>query len=234
MKRTNRKKWWNFILSIFKIFKRKPKFVLLGDKLEDQSIYLCNHVGASGPLTLELYFPKLFRSWGTYEMNEGMKERFKYLSTTYFHQKKHLPKFLAFFISIFATPLMTLFYKGIRLISTYKDIRLVNAFKQSFETLDKNESIVIFPEDSSNGYFEHLTKYFPGFVMLAEKSYARGDDLLIYNMYYQKKNNIIVVDNPIRYSEIKKWNLSREEVAEKFRVRANELGEMKFNKKELK
>ena len=67
--------------------------------------------------------------------------------------------------------------------------------------------------------------------MLGEKCYERGMDLLIYNMYYQKKNNTLVVDKPIRYSEIKKWNLSREEVAEKFKDRANELGKMKFDKK---
>lgn len=126
---------------------------------------------------------------------------------------------------------MAIFYKGINLISTYKDIRLFNTFKQSFKTLDNKESIIIFPEDSSNGYFEHLTKYFPGFFMLGEKCYERGLDLLIYNMYYQKKNNNLVVDKPIRYSEIKNWNLSREEVAEKFKYRANELGKMKFDKK---
>lgn len=229
MQRNNRKKWWCFILNILQIFKRKPKFIILGEELEDQAIYLCNHVGASGPLTLELYFPKLFRFWGTHEMNEGMKNRFKYLSTIYFHQKKHLPKFLAFFISIFATPVMTIFYKGIRLISTYTDARLVNTFKQSFEVLDQKQSIIIFPEDSSKGYYAHLTKYFAGFVKLAEKSYQRGQDLLIYNMYYQKKKNIIVVDQPIKYSEIKMWNLSKEEIAEKFRTRANELGEMEFD-----
>lgn len=234
MQRTNRKKWWRFIMVFLRIFKRKPKFIVLGDKLEDQAIYLCNHVGASGPLTLELYFPKLFRFWGTYEMNEGMGKRFKYLSTTYFHQKKHLPKFLAFVVAIFATPFMTIFYKGIRLISTYPDARLINTFKQSYEVLDQNQSIIIFPEDSSKGYFEHLTKYFAGFVKLADKCYARGQDLLIYNMYYQKKNKLIVIDQPIRYSEVKAWNLTKEEIAEKFRCRANELGEMKFDKETKK
>ena len=91
-----------------------------------------------------MYFPKQFRFWGTHEMNEGIKEEFKYLSTIYFHQKKHLPKFLAFFIAIFASPVMAIFYKGINLISTYKDIRLLNTFKQSFKTLDNKESIIIF------------------------------------------------------------------------------------------
>ena len=79
-----------------------------------------------------------------------------------------------FFIAIFASPVMAIFYKGINLISTYKDIRLLNTFKQSFKSLDNKESIIIFPEDSSNGYFEHLTKYFPGFFMLGEKCYERG------------------------------------------------------------
>lgn len=72
MKKTNRKKWWNSILSILRIFKRKPKFIFLEGEFQDQAIYLCNHFGASSPLTLEIYFPKQFRFWGIHEMDEGI------------------------------------------------------------------------------------------------------------------------------------------------------------------
>ena len=91
----NRTKSWRFVKCILRLFKKKPSFVFLGEEFSDQSIYLSNHVGAKGPLTLELYFPKLFRFWGIHNMNEGFISRFKYLSTTYFHEKKHLCKFSA-------------------------------------------------------------------------------------------------------------------------------------------
>ena len=53
-------------------------------------------------------------------------------------------------------------------------------------------------------------------------------DLQIYNMYYQRKKRNVIVDKPIKYSELAAMNLSKEEIVEMFRVRANELGQMEF------
>lgn len=227
----NRSFAWRIVRCFLKLFKRKPKFIFLGEGFKDQAICLSNHVGAHGPLVLELYFPKLFRFWGIHNMNEGARARFKYLSTIYFHEKKHLPKFLAFFISIFATPVMGIFYLGIRLLSTYNDPRLVKTFHKSLEVLKKGQNIIIFPENSSDGYHDVLKEYFAGFYILAKKAYEKGMDLDIYNMYINKKKRIVVVDKPIKFSELLKLNKKKEEVAEMFKERANELGSMNFNVK---
>ena len=218
----NRSKTFEFFKRFLRIFKRKPKFVFLGEEFQENSIYLCNHAGASSPLTLELYFPLEMRFWGTHEMNEGFKERYKYLSNVYFHQKRHLPLWFSKFISIFATPFMGMFYKGIRLISTYTDGRLVTTIKKSLKLLfETNESLIIFPEDSSHGYYDFLKGFHPGFYALSKKALKDGKDLSIYLMYYQRINKRIIVDKPIKFSKLQEVNSDMRDVAEKYRLRAN-------------
>ena len=232
MKRKNRTSFWRFISCILRIFVRKPKFYFLGEEFSDQAIYLSNHVGAKVPLALELYFPKEFRFWGVHSMNDNFKERYHYLSVTYFHKKKHINKFLSKIIAVVATPILGIFYWGIRLLPTYNDARLIPTIRKSIDILNENQSIVIFPEDSSNGYHDVLTHYYSGFYLLAKKAYEKGIDLQIYNMYFHKKERVFVVDQPIKFSKLLSLNKSGDEIAEMFRVKANILGQMKDFKKE--
>lgn len=225
-KRNDRKLWFRCVKAVLKIFVRKPKFKFLGDEFTDQSIVLCNHIGMSGPLTNELYFPRNFRFWGTYEMNSGLKEVYKYLSTTYFHKKKHFKKGVAKLVSVVAAPVCNVFYKGIRLISTYPDHRFKNTINESLKTLKENKSLIIFPEDSSNGYFDKLTSFFAGFIVLAKTCLKRGLDLPIYVCYFRKKDKKYIVDKPILCSELLAQNLSRYELAKNICDRTNELGQM--------
>lgn len=224
--KSNRNIVWRGLKQVLKIFKRKPKFIFLGEEFCDQAIYLSNHVAAQGPLTYELYFPKLFRFWGIHNMTENFREKYKYLSTTYFHEKKHMNKFLAKFCAFFATPVMAVFYWGIDLLPTYQDGRLVKTIHKSINILENNQSIIIFPENSSDGYHDILKQYFSGFYLLAKKAFEKGMDLPIFNMYYQRKKRKVIVDKPIKFSELAELNLTKEEIAEMFRVRANELGQM--------
>lgn len=229
-KKKNRGRFFEAFKCFMRIFKRKPEFVFLGEEFVPSAIYLSNHVGATGPLTLELYFPFENRFWGTHEMNGTMKERYIYLSHTYFHQKKHLPLWFSKFIAIFATPFMTLFYKGIRLISTYSDGRMIITVKQSLKVIKEDkESIIIFPEDSSKGYFDILKAFHPGFYAFAKKCYKDGYDLPIYLMYYQRLNKRFIVDKPIMFSKLESINKNMYEVAELYKNRANQLALLNDN-----
>lgn len=230
MKVYTRSKPFNLFKSFLRIFVRKPKFIFLGDEFVDNAIYLSNHCGAKGPLSLELYFPKHFRYWGTYEMNSSFSKRFKYLYLTYFHQKKHICKFLSFLIAIPATPLLTIFYKGLNLISTYPDGRVYSTIKTSMQVLTKDKkSLIIFPENSSDGYHNVLKEFHPGFISIADICLRNNVDLPIYLMYYQKKKRTFIVDKPIMTSKMLESNLSAKEIAEKFKDRCNELGQMDLN-----
>lgn len=218
-----RKPFFKFIKKILKTFIKKPEMKIHED-LDEGSIFICNHVGATVPLKLELHFNRPFKFWGTFEMTYSYKERWRYLAHNYFYKKKHNPHWLAIVKATFAAPFVAMFYKGMQLIPTYEDHRLVNTIKYSINYLAQNKNIVIFPENSSDGYHEVLTEYFAGFLYLAKKFHQKTNrDIKIYNMYYRKHDNILIVDKSYRISDILTDSRSLTEIANEFKDRANNL-----------
>ena len=221
--KNNRKWWFRGLKNFLKIFIHKPKFIFLGDKPQKNCLILSNHAGAKGPLKAELYFKQPLRIWGTYEMNSGLKMVYKYLSETYYYQKHHWKKFFAKSFSLIAAPFANLFYKGLRLIPTYRDTRLRNTIKESVNAIKEGQKIIIFPEDSSQGYFDTLTKYFSGFAFLAKTCYKEGIDLDIFATYYKKSENVYIFDKPIKYSKCVDLGLTGDKLADEMCRRTNEL-----------
>ena len=221
--RMNRKWWFNGLKGFLKIFIRKPKFVFLGKVHEENTIILSNHVGASAPVLLELYFKQPFRFWGTHEMTEGLRSVYKYLSTTYLHDKKHFSKAGAKILAFFICPFVNLFYKGLKLIPTYRDTRLKKTMTESLTALKNKENIIIFPEDSSHGYFDDLTKFFPGFITLAKAYLKRGSDSYVQVIYYAKKHRTFIVDKSVKFSELVDRHANSDELAMTMCARANQL-----------
>ncbi len=220
----NRRPFFRFVKKIAKIFKRKPKFIYLGEKPNGATIYLSNHCAASGPITYELYLPTRFRMWGTYEMCGGFKMRWKYLNHVYFHQKKKYSKFVSFLLSTILTPIMALFYKGFRIIPTYPNSKFISTIKTSIEELNNNVNILIYPENSSDGYHDELTEYFGGFWTLAKKfNETSQKDISIVNMYFHKKSNTVIVANPKSFLKLSKEFSDSKAVAEFFLNDANKM-----------
>lgn len=224
-----KRKWWfRALKSIIRVSGRykKPEFIFLGEGFKNSSIILSNHEGTDSPLTLELYANKPIRMWGTHEMNSGLIKMYKYQTKVYYHEKKHWNLFLARLFCLIASPLTNLFYKGLNLISTYPDARFIKTLRQSMRALEEGDNVVIFPEDSTNGYLEELEGFHGGCVMLAETLYKRGIDVPIYVTYFRKKDLKYIVDKPVLYSELKKDGSTREEVAKKLLERCNKIGRL--------
>lgn len=220
----NRKLWFRVIKKILRLFIKKPVFVYLGEKPKNQSIILSNHVGASGPLKLELYFEGNFRFWGTHEMNDGLISTYKYLSYTYFHQKKGWNLVASRIFCLIAAPLLNLFYKGLRLIPTYNDVRLKNTLKTSLQEMQDGSNVIIFPEDSHDGYHDKLKGFYAGFSTLANLCLKHGIDTPVYLAYYNRHNKTFTFDKPILYSELKSLSLNKNQLSKKLLDRMNELG----------
>ena len=90
------------------------------------------------------------------------------------------------------------FYKGAGLIGTYRDGRQIGAIKRSIETLNHNVPVLIFPEQSDNGYSEVPQDIHAGFVLLSKSYYHRyNEDLPVYPSYYCKKRRKIVIGKPL-------------------------------------
>lgn len=222
------KGWFRFMKRLMLGRYKEPTFVYLGEKIGNGGIILSNHEGTDAPMSLELYLDRPIRMWGAHEMNSGVVELYKYQTRVYYHEKKHWNLHLARLFCLLASPLTNLFYKGLNLISTYRDMRFRKTIKESVSALKAGENIVIFPEDSAKGYLEELEGFFAGFVLLAEVCKKQGMDLPVYVAYFRKKDCTYIIDKPVLYSELSKNGETKEMIAKRLVERCNELGKMQF------
>ena len=222
----NRQLWFRNLCKVMKVAIKKSEFQYLGEEIQPGSIILSNHVGTSAPLALELYGPKNIRHWGAHEMNSGLIKLYKYQTKVYYHEKKHWNLFAARMFCLIASPLTNMFYKGLRLISTYRDHRLKHTIEESVEAIKSGESIIIYPEDSTKGYLDELEGFHAGFVLLAKTCLSKGIDVPIYVSYYNKKQKKYMIDKPVKYSELVEKYQTKEEICKALCVRCNELGKM--------
>ncbi len=228
-KQRPRRKWWfRGLLKLMKKRYPKPQFIYLGEEVQPGSLILSNHEGTDAPLSLEMYLGQNVTMWGAHEMNEGVVKMYQYQTRVYYHEKKHWNLHLARLFCLVASPLTNLFYKGLGLISTYRDQRFLKTIRESVAALKKGECVVIFPEDSSKGYLAELEGFYEGFVMLAEVCLKKGMDLPIYVTYFKKAQKQYIVDKPVLYSQLIANGETRKEVAKRLLERCNELGKMTF------
>ena len=204
--------WYRGMKQIMKVRYKQPQFIFLGEAPKDGSIILSNHEGTDAPMALEIYCQFPIRMWGTHEMNSGLIRMYKYQSRVYYHEKKHWNLHAARLFCLIASPLTNLFYKGLKLISTYKDARFLKTINQSLEAIKNGENIVIFPEKSPDGYEAELKDFYAGFLVFAQQCFKKGIDLPIYVSYYKKKERVYIFDKPILYSELKSKFETREEI----------------------
>ena len=228
-KKAKRKLYFRILKKIMKVRYKEPRFVYLGERFDKGALILSNHEGTDSPMSLEIYCDKHIRMWGSYEMNSGLAKLYKYQTEVYYHEKKHWNIHLARLFCILASPLTMLFYSGFDLISTYKDIRFTKTIRESIRALNSGDNIVVFPEDSTNGYLAELEGFHMGFVLLADICLRRGMDIPIYVSYFRKSDLTYIFDAPVNYSALKEMYNSREEIARYLCHRCNELGKMQLD-----
>ena len=224
-----RKPWFRFVKKIMRVFIKKTEFIYLDKKIEEPTIILSNHVGTAAPLAFELYGNLPFRFWGASEMNSGLVALYKYQTRVFYHEKKHWNLHLARLFCLIASPLTNMFYKGIDLISTYRDIHFTKTVSESIKTLDDGKSVIIFPEISDKGYLDVLEGFHCGFTVLGSILLKKNKDFPITVAYYRKSEKRYIVDKPVMLSELFKNGASREDIAKKLCDRCTELGQMKLD-----
>ena len=172
----------------------------------------------------EFSLPTRHATWGAYPMLGSYSMRFHYLRDIFYMQKNGVKKFKATLRAGFESIFSIFAYKGIKVIPSYPDARLMKTLQYSMQCLDNDIAVSVYPEDSDNGYFDEMTHFFPGFVMLADMYYKKsGEDLPVFPVYYGRKKKKIVVGKPLYVQDLVKQGLTRDEIAEKFRLEVNKL-----------
>ena len=166
---------------------------------------------------------------GVQTCSSDLIKLYRYQSKYYYAEKKHWNIHLARLFCLIASPLTWLFYAGFDLISTYDDARIVKTVRESVASLKNGENIVIYPEDSKNGYLEELEGFHEGFALLGDVCLKQGLDVPVYVSYFRKSDKTYIFDAPVMYSELKGKYKTRTEIARHLCDRCNELGRMYFD-----
>lgn len=213
-----------FLYFILKKIKKQPIIVNLNEHISERAIFVSNHSAANGPLTLSLYFPKPFRPWGIYYMCQGYKSRWKYLYYVFYQQKLKWGKVKSFIVATLFSIISGVVYRAMEVIPSYTDGRLKTSIKLSIAHLEQNQSVLIFPENSDDGYHKVLTHYNPGFVFLAEQFFKKHNiDVPIYTVYFSKADNALIIDEPKYIQPLIEKGMDKKAIAEIFKKRTNEL-----------
>ena len=217
-----------------KLFKKKVTFYHVGEKLPEGTFILSNHESTKGPLSWELFYDTKVRMMGNEEMNSGLIRMYKYQSKVYYYEKKHWNLFLSRIFCLLASPLTYFFYNGLQLISVRDGVSFKKTITDAVEVITKfKEHLVIYPEDSTNGYLKELEGFKHGFLLVCEYAYKKGYDLPIAVAYIDKEKNTGLVDEAVLYSKLLEEYKTRENIANALKDRCNELGRLdhtKYNK----
>lgn len=216
---------------ILKTFKKKVEVIkLFVEEYEETAMFICNHSGASGPMNLSIYFDEYFRPLGTFEMVGSYKERWNYLYYIFYQKKLKYNRIKSFILATLLAIISKILYNDIGLIPTYPDARFITTIRKSIEALKNKQSILIFPEDSSEEYATEIGKFLAGFIVIVRKFFEEtGIDLPIYPMYFSKLKGKIVVGEKEYIQPLVEKNLDNNEIAEYFKNKVNAYGKMIYN-----
>lgn len=216
------------VYSAFKLFMRmifrRPKIINLAGNIEKKSIILANHSNKSGPPCFDLFFPNKCVKWAAHEMFGNYKSRRTYLRDILYLKKCKASRARAVIMSTLFASVSQFVYKGMKMMPTYTDMRLSKTIKNSISCIDNDISVMVFPEDSNDGYKEVLTDFFPGFVLLADRYYKqKGEDLPIYPVYLHVKKRVMVIGKPIYMQELVAKGMDKFQIAKFYCDKVNEL-----------
>lgn len=215
---------------VFKIFKKvfrhifKAKVESMIEELPDKAIIVSIHAAKKGPTTISVNYPKFHAMWGHHGMLGGYIERYKYLRNVLYIQKMHKNKIIASLKATYEAAFSILIYKGMNVIGTYTDMQFLSTVRKSMAVLDDNASVVIFPEDSSEGYFDEIRHSFPGFVMLSATYYQKnGEDVPIIPAYISNKHRRFILGEPKYVREMERSGMTKQEIADNLGEEINKL-----------
>ena len=216
--------FFSFVKRILRLFYKKPKIVYEGDGIEQPSIIIANHVALKGPMINELYLPVPTVKWGAGEMLGNYKMRFNYLRNVFYIQKRGYNKARASFLATFSAMFSKFFYKGMNLVPTWHDTRLFKTITYSVDILCDGGSVLIFPENSDEGYKDVMTQFHAGFVTLAECYYKKTKtDVPVHPVYYDREKRILMIGESKFVKDYVNEGMGREQIAEEFRNLVNGL-----------
>ncbi len=214
---------------VFRLFKtiarpflRKPAFVNQNDYVPTDGILLGPHMWKKGPFYFTNFYPKKCAFMGASPMLGSYKERYRYLRNVFYIQKSHRSKFAATIKALFESIFSKFIYKGMHLIPSYEDIRLMQTISDIKGTMDNGLPVIIFPEDSSKGYQLVMNNLLEGYITIVKfLNKKRQKNTPIYPFYLNPNRRYFAIGKPFYLTDFE--GKTNEEIVEFTKKAINDL-----------
>lgn len=165
------------------------------------SVFVCNHVGAFGPIDMVVKFPLRdeVRVW----CNEGIMNRKTcpaYVRQDYWWKPGcRLEPLYNATLPYIAAAVLPPILQSAPTIPVYHDARVMTTMRQSMKALKEGKHLVIFPEQPS-GFGEHHNWINTGWLNICTMFYrATGKNLTLYPVHIDQKKHCFEVQKPVMF-----------------------------------
>lgn len=198
-----------------RIFSRRMKTEWEVPYEEGPCVFVVNHTGSSGPIDMCAKFPLRDKChpW----INDGilhMKTAPEYARKDHWWKPGgFLDPLCKATVPYIAAVIMPPILKGAPHIPVYNDQRIMLTLRQSIRVMQKDESIVIFPELPSR-WMTHHEWVSTGWLRLGELWYrANGRALKMYPVHIDRKKHLFKVAAPVWYDPARRFREQEKELA---------------------
>lgn len=169
-------------------------------KDDEARVFVANHYEIYGPFIMFLRFPFKFRPWVIDKMCES-KSIEKHMSIGLYNNYKWIPRWIKFILIKIAKRFLLFVIRFSRPIPVSRDNPRSNikTLQKSVEALNKNNSILIFPELCS--VKEGVGEFMSGFEHIGKYYHQKtGKKVSFYPVFISKKKKIIYIEEPIVFN----------------------------------
>ena len=192
--------YWFYRFIRFWVWLIYPKITVEGaENLPDEPcIVVGNHAKTNGPVSVELYFPVERYTWCTGEMMH-LKEVPDYTYRDFWSKKPKSIRWLYRIASYLIAPLSACVFNNANCIGVYHDLRIMETFKETVQTLQNGASVVIFPEHEVP-HNSIVCAFQDRFIDVARMYYKKtGREISFVPLYVAPRLHKLCLGAPVRF-----------------------------------
>lgn len=201
---------FKFIAIFVKMYCKKSEFIGLENLPNEPCVIAGNHSKMYGPINAELYFPVKKLIWCDGPMM-SRKEFPKYAYDNFCGGK---PNFFQKTLAHLIAPLIAYIFRTADALPVYRDMRIMQTYKQSTEALKNGAHVIILPEcpEEHNEIVNKLNEYFVDVARFYYKHEKK--ELSFVPMYYSFELKKTLIGKPIKFNSQENIEVERKRICD--------------------
>ena len=211
------KRFCRFVGGVIRLFSRRMRTEWEEPFTEGPCVFVVNYAGTIGPVDMCAKFPlrDLCHPWINDEL-EDIRNIPAYVRNDYWWKPGgFFEPVLNATVPYLAACILPPVLKGLPYIPVYHDQRIMLTLRQSIRVLEKDDALVIFPEQPG-GWLGNHEWINTGWLRLGEMWYrSSGRALKMYPVHIDREQRLFRVAAPVRYDPARRFREQEKELAEK-------------------